>query len=223
MITAFSRNFVFNAPDLESYRHWMAVLMRLCGYPFIDHPWQKHWGKEVVIPDNLRELWCKIRKNCPYRKYNNNNNNNFYSSQYNVVSLSARKPPTVKESAKLNNSQRNINTSTNSASSETLARKNIVLHASYQRLSPNVHDDSPSVSINEDSPNYTSIKSNCNNINSNYDNVETFDIEDNDNASEPPKYNYPRHKIPTMEELKEVDPDDEELSRSNDTVEPFRC
>lgn len=92
-----------------------------------------------------------------------------------------------------------------------------MLHASYQRLSPTVHDDSPSVSINEDSPNHTSITSNTNNISSN--NVETFDLEDNDRASEPPKYNHHKHRLPTMEELKEVDPEDEELSRSNDNVE----
>lgn len=95
-----------------------------------------------------------------------------------------------------------------------------MLHASYQRLSPTVHDDSPSVSINEDSPNHTSITSNTNNISSN--NVETFDLEDNDRASEPPKYNHHKHRLPTMEELKEVDPEDEELSRSNDNVEAFK-
>lgn len=95
-----------------------------------------------------------------------------------------------------------------------------MLHASYQRLSPTVHDDSPSVSINEDSPNHTSITSNTNNISSN--NVETFDLEDNDRASEPPKYNHHKHRLPTMEELKEVDPEDEELSRSNENVEAFK-
>lgn len=97
-----------------------------------------------------------------------------------------------------------------------------MLHASYQRLSPTVHDDSPSVSINEDSPNHTSITSNTNNISSNFDNVETFDLEDNDRASEPPKYNHHKHRLPTMEELKEVDPEDEELSRSNENVEAFK-